>query len=128
MTDGMPSADACSWLHQLPICKLLQHEGRVVCPEGLNGELEALQLTFPELHLWDAAIPGEHFWQPQLLEVDLGSAQTEGVTTTIQAPTTTLVLTHSLADTTEPSCDIAMVINLHLQGVLEWLWQAFPTA
>ena len=59
MTDGAPSMDAHSWLHQLQLCKLLQNEGSVVCPEGLNRELEALQFTFPQLPLWDAATPSE---------------------------------------------------------------------
>ena len=30
MMDGMPSVDAWSWLHQLQICKLLQHKDMVV--------------------------------------------------------------------------------------------------
>ena len=61
MTDSALSLDAHSQLHQLQIWKLTQHKGKVVCPEGLNGELEALQLTFPELPLWNAANPGEPF-------------------------------------------------------------------
>ena len=52
------SADAHGWLHQLQVCKLLQHRDKVVCPKGLNSELEALQFTFPELPLWDVAAPG----------------------------------------------------------------------
>ena len=58
MMDGV---DTHGQLHQLQICKLLQHGSRVVCPEGLNSELEALQITFLELPLWDAAAPGEPF-------------------------------------------------------------------
>ena len=61
MMDGTPSVDAYGQFHQLQICKLLQHESRVVCPEGLNGELEALQFTFQELPLWDMATPRELF-------------------------------------------------------------------
>ena len=57
MMDGMPSTDVCGQLHQLQICKLLQHKDLVVCPEGLNGELEALQFTFQELPLSNAAAP-----------------------------------------------------------------------
>ena len=64
MMDGVPSMDTCGWLHQLQVHKLLQHKGKVVCPEGLNGELEALQFTFPELPLWVAAAPGEPFQEP----------------------------------------------------------------
>ena len=51
MMDDLPSVDAHGQLHQLQICKLLQHEGRVVYPEDLNGELEVLQFTFLELPL-----------------------------------------------------------------------------
>ena len=69
--------------HQLQICKLLQHKDRVVCPEGLNGKLEALQFTFPELHLWDAATPSEPFQELQLLEMDLSSVQPESMATAI---------------------------------------------
>ena len=61
MIDGMPSMDAHGWLHQLQECKLLQHGGKLVCPEGLNGELEAIQFTFPELPLLDMAAPSEPF-------------------------------------------------------------------
>ena len=49
MMDGVPSADTHGWLHQLQICKLLQHKEMVVFQEGLNGELEALRFTFQEL-------------------------------------------------------------------------------
>ena len=59
MMDGAHSTDAHGWFHQLQIWKLLQHKGKVVCPEGLNGELVALQFTFPELPLWDVAAPSE---------------------------------------------------------------------
>ena len=128
LTDGVPRMDTCSQLHQLQIWKLLQHEGKIVCPEGLNGELESLQLTFPELPIWDTATPSEHFLELQLLEVDLHSAQPEGMTTTTQLSTTTLVQTYSLTDTFEPPYDITMTINLHLQGALEWLQQASSAA
>ena len=76
---------------------------------------------FPRAALWDAATPGKPFWEPQFLEVDLGSVQPESMTTAIQAPTTMLALTHSPADTTEPPQDIAMAINQHLHGALEQL-------
>ena len=100
MMDGMPSSDACSWLHKLQVCKLLQHREKVVCLEGLNGDLEALQFTVPELPLWDAATPSKPFRETQFLEVDLAHGQPEGMTTAIQAPITTPVPTHSLADST----------------------------
>ena len=61
MMDSMPSVNAHGWLYQLPICKLWQHGEKVMCLEGLNGDLEALQFTFPELPLWDAAAPIKPF-------------------------------------------------------------------
>ena len=64
MMDGIPSVDAHSWLHQLQICKLLQCREKLVCLEGLNEDLEALQFTFPELPLWDAATPSKPFQEP----------------------------------------------------------------
>ena len=102
MTDGMPNTDACGWLHQLQVCKLLQHRKKVVCPEALNGDLETLQFTFLELPLWDATTPGKPFKEPCFIEVDLSHVQPEGMTIAIQDPITRLVPTHSLADTIEP--------------------------
>ena len=74
------------------------------------------------------ATPNDPFQEPWLLEVDLCNAQQEGMTTAIQAPTTTPVLTYSLADTVEPPHDIAMAINLHLHQALEQLQWASPAA
>ena len=42
MTDGVPSMNACGCLNQLEVCKLLQRGDQVVCPKGLNGELEPM--------------------------------------------------------------------------------------
>ena len=64
MTDGTPCVDAHGQLHQLQICKLLQQKDIVVWPEGLNGELEALQFNFEVLPLWDAAAPSEPTHKP----------------------------------------------------------------
>ena len=128
MMDGVPSMDAHGWLHQLQICKLLKHKDMVVCPEGWNGKLEALQFTFQELPLWNAATPGEPTHEPELIEVDLSSIQPESMTTAISVPNVTLVLPLSPVNTVEPPCDIAMAINLQLQGILEQLQQALPTA
>ena len=97
-------------------------------PRRLNGELGSSTVHLPELPLWDVATPKEPFQEPQLLEVDLSHAQHEGMTTAIQAPTTTPVLTHPPADTIEPHRDITMTVNLHLHGALEWLQWALSTA
>ena len=48
MIDGAPSANASGCLSQLEVCKLLQCGDQVVCPKGLNGELELMQFSFPE--------------------------------------------------------------------------------
>ena len=95
VTGGMPSKDTHGWLHQLQICKLLQHKDMVVCSEGLNSKLEALQFTFQKLPLWDAAAPSEPACKPQLIEVDLSSMQPESMTTAFPVPTTTPVLPFS---------------------------------
>ena len=128
MMDGVPSTGACGWLHQLQIHKLLQHQDMVVCLEGLKSEQEALQFTFQELPLWDAAAPSKPTHKPQLIEVDLSSVQPKSVSTTIPVPITTLVLPLSLANTVEPPSDITTAINLQLQGALEWLQQASSTS
>ena len=128
MMDGTPSTDAWGWFHQLQMCKLLQHKDTVVLPEGLNGELEALQCTFQELPLWNTAAPSKPAHEPQLIEVDLSSMQAESMATGIQLPLTALVQPHFLADTMEPPHDITTVINLLLQGALEQLLQAYPSA
>ena len=92
MMDGVPSREACSHLHQLQVCKLLQHKDLVVCLEGLNGEMEASWFTFQELPLLDTAAPGEPAHELQLIEVDLGGMQSERITTAIQTHQSTPIL------------------------------------
>ena len=99
----------------------------MVYPEGLNGELEVMQFTFEELLLWNVASTDEPAWDPPLIELDL-SVQSDSMTTTIQAPTATLGLSTSLATTVEPSHDITVAINQQLQGAMEQLQWASPTA
>ena len=73
MMDGAPCMNTCGWLHQLQIHKPLQHKDMMVCPEGLNDELEALQFTFQELPLLEIAALGKPVCKPHLIEVDLSS-------------------------------------------------------
>ena len=70
-----PSTNACGWLHQLLVQKLLQCKDLVVCPEGLNGQMEASELTFRELSFWNATAASK----PQLMVVDLGGVQPRDV-------------------------------------------------
>ena len=58
MTDSVWSINACGHLQQLQTWKLLQHREHVVFPKGLNGELEAHHLSFPELPPWDTTMTG----------------------------------------------------------------------
>ena len=118
MTDGTQSADPHGQLHQLQVHKLLQCKDMVGCPKSLNGQMEALQFTTKELPLLDAATPGEPTHKLQLMIVDLGSMQAEGITTNTQTLTSTDILPPP-GDTAEPSDDITAAINLPLMGTME---------
>ena len=99
----------------------------MVCPEGLNGKLEALQFTFQELPLWDVATADKSAWGPQLIEIGL-STQPNSMTTAIQASPTASIPIPSPAIPVKHVCDIAMVINQQWLGALEWLQWASPTS
>ena len=99
--------------------KLLQYKDLVVCPEGLNGQMDASQFTFKELPLWNAATPGKPAFEPQLMVVDLSGMQSEGVTATIQSPLSMPVLPPPPTDTTKLSDDATAAINLQLTGTME---------
>ena len=105
MTDDIPSTNACGFLYQLQVWKLLQCRGWVVCPEGLNGALEALLFNFEELPLWNVATADEHTWDPPLIEVDLSGAEPEATNTTPVPP---------LFPAIDPLHDITTTFNLHL--------------
>ena len=92
--------------------------GWVVCPEGLNGGLEALLFNFEELPHWNAATADEPTQYPPLIEVDLSGIEPEATNTTL-VPPLFLAIKHL--------CDITMPFNLHLQGALEQLQQTSPT-
>ena len=95
-----------------------------MCPEGLNAQMEALQFTFKELSLWNAATPGEPACEPQLMVVDLSGMQSEDVTVILQTPHSMPVLPPPPTDTTEPSGDTTVAINLQLTDAMEQLQQA----
>ena len=115
-------------LHQLQVHKLLQYKDLVVCPQGLNGQMEASQFTFKELPLWDTATPCANCTM-QTTAAGSGpqcSMQPEGVTTTIQTPSNLHQSYPLLADTTEPSGDITAIINLQLTGCYGVIVAGFP--
>ena len=70
-----------------------------MCPEGLNGQMEASQFTFKELPLWDAATPSKPTCELQMMAVDLSNMQAEGATTTTQDSQPHTNPTPSLANT-----------------------------
>ena len=86
MTNGICSTNACGWLHQLQVWKLLQHGDSVVFLEGLNGESKALQFTFQELPLWNAATADGPTWDLPMIEVVLGSTEPKTANTTLVPP------------------------------------------
>ena len=96
-----------------------------MCPEGLNGQMEASQFISRELPLWDAASPSKPACKLQVMIVDLGGVQPEGITTTIQTPNSTPVQPPP-ADTAEPSSNITVAINMQLMGTIEQLQEASP--
>ena len=71
MIDGVPSWSACGHLHQLEVHKLLQCKDQVVCPKGLNGGLEPVLISLPELPVWDMNTLSEPVHETSLLQVDL---------------------------------------------------------
>ena len=73
MIGGAPSTNTCGCLSQLEICKLLQCGDQVVCPKGLNGELEPMQFTFSEPPVWNMDALGKPTHKPLLLQVNLSS-------------------------------------------------------
>ena len=86
MTDGVHSINACGWLHQLQVWKLLQHGDSIVFPEGLNREPEALQFSFCVLPLWNATSVDGPTQDPPMLEVVLSSVESETVSLTKVPP------------------------------------------
>ena len=56
MINGVPSRSTCRHLYQLQVWRILHYGSHVVCPEGLNGGLEPVQLSIPQLPMWDMNI------------------------------------------------------------------------
>ena len=109
MMDGVCTVNACGQLHQLQVWKLLQHSNSVVFSEGLYREPKALQFSFQELSLWNAASADEPTQDPPMIEVVLSSVGSK-------TSSPTQVALPFLA--AKPWQDITTVLNLHLQGLL----------
>ena len=71
MIDGAPSRSMCGCLSHLEVWKLLQCGGEVVYPEGQNGGLELLLVSFPKPPVWDSDPHMESAHKPTLLQVNL---------------------------------------------------------
>ena len=119
MMDGVYTANARGQLHQLWVWKLLQHGNSVVFPEGLNGEPKAYQFSFQELLLWSTTNVDGTAQDLPMVEVLLSGMESK-TTSLRQVPPPFLAI--------EPPQDMAMVLNLHLQGALEQLQWTSPTA
>ena len=74
MIDGVLSRSACRHLCQLHMWKLLQCGNNMVCPEDLNGWLEPVQLSIPQLPVWDMKTLGRPVCKSLLLQVNLSWA------------------------------------------------------
>ena len=62
LVDGTPGRSTCGQLSQLEVCQLLYLGGVVIYPKGLNGGLEPLWVTLPNLPLWEAESTSEDTW------------------------------------------------------------------
>ena len=71
MIDGVPSRSTCGNFHPLEGHKLLQWGEHVVCTKGLNGGLEPVLLSLPELPICNMNILIGPVHEPLLLQVDL---------------------------------------------------------
>ena len=90
-----------------------------MCPEGLNGQMEASEFTFKELPLWNATAASKPACKPQLMVVDLSGVQPRDVTAAPQTPHSTPVLPPPPTNTTEASGYVAAAINLQIKGAME---------
>ena len=88
------------------------HGDCVVFPEGLNGELEALQFPCQDLPLGNATTTDGPTQNPPLIGMVLGSMEPKTANTTLVPPSFQAI---------EPPHDITTVLNQHLQGP----WNSF---
>ena len=110
MVDGVPSMGPCGCLSQLEVHKFFQCGDQVVCPKGLNGELEPTQFTFPEPTL------GKPCHETLLLWVDLSSMKPSN-----EAPIASIPLMSSLPPSSMPTtmkypCEAATSMTAEIQG------------
>ena len=117
MIGSICSINVCCWLHQLQVWKLLQHSDSVVFPEGLNREPEAIQFSFWELPLWNAASTDGPTWDLPMIEVVLTSAESDTASLTQVPPSFQLSNLHMSSPCSSTYISV---------GALEWLQQTFP--
>ena len=73
MVDGVPSTNAWGHLSQLEVHRFLHCGDQVVCPEGLNGELEPMWFTLSEPLVWNTDTLSKPTHEPSLLQVNLSN-------------------------------------------------------
>ena len=119
----MPSINACGYLSQLEVHKLLQCGDQVVFPGGLNGGLESMWFTFPELPVWNTATPSQPTCEPLLLQVNLSSMKPRDETPIGLVPLIASMPLSSMQHAMEHPSEIATSMTVELQ---ELLLQAMP--
>ena len=101
-------------LNQLKVCKLLQCGDQVVCPKGLNGELEPMQFTFPELTL------GKPCHEMSLLWVNLSSMKQSNEASIALIPLMSSLQPSSMQPTMKNPCETATSMTAEIQELLSW--------
>ena len=119
--DGVPSMNACGHLSQIEVHKLLQCRDQVVCPKGLNGELEPMQFTFSELPVWNADVLGEPAHKPLLLQVNLSSMKLRDEMPIAPVPPVSSTPPSSMHPAVKHPCKTATSMTAELQELLSWI-------
>ena len=120
MIDGASSTNTCGCLNQLEVHKLLQCGDQVVCPKGLNGELEPMQSTFSEPPVWNMDALSKHAHEPRFLWINLSSMKQRDEAPVTLVPPTSSVPPSSTHPATNYPCEAATSMTTELQGLLSW--------
>ena len=119
MIGRAPSMNACGHLSQLEISKFLQCGDQVVCPKGLNGELEPMQFTFSEPPVWNMDALGKPTCEPSLLQVYLSNMKLGDEASIASVPMSSMPPS-SMHPTTKYPCEAASSMTTELQELLSW--------